>query len=140
MILDIYSINAFYSRIIIAQQFRYVDVSREIQSRDLKDALNALSRAGLITQVFSTNATGLPLRSLMHEKRFKLLFLDLGLVSSSVQHDPNLMINNQLLSVNRGALAEQFVGQELLANQDCYNDSEIYYWSRDARGSTAENN
>lgn len=123
---------------IIAQQFRYVDVARDVQSRDLKDALDNLSKAGLINQVFSTNATGLPLRSLIHEKRFKLLFLDIGLVSSAVQYDPQLMMNNYLLGVNRGALTEQFVGQELLANQDCYLDSEIYYWSRDVRGSTAE--
>lgn len=123
---------------IIAQQFRYVDVAREVQSRDLKEALDNLSKAGLITQVFSTNATGLPLRSLIHEKRFKLLFLDIGLVSSAVQYDPKLMMDNELLAVNRGALSEQFVGQELLATQDCYMDAALYYWSRDARGSTAE--
>ncbi|MFZ4077147.1 MAG: ATP-binding protein [Legionellaceae bacterium] len=123
---------------IIAQQFRYVDVARDVQSRDLKDALDNLSRAGLMTQVFSTNATGLPLRSLIHERRFKLLFLDIGLVSSAVQYEPQLMLDNQILAVNRGALTEQFVGQELLANQDCYVDAEVYYWSRDARGSTAE--
>lgn len=123
---------------IIAQQFRYVDVARDMQSRDLKEALDNLSRAGLINQVFSTNATGLPLRSLIHEKRFKLLFLDIGLVSSAVQYDPQLMMSNHLMGVNRGALTEQFVGQELLVNQDCYLDAEVYYWSRDARGSTAE--
>jgi len=123
---------------IIAQQFRYVDVARDVQSRDLKEALDNLSKAGLINQVFSTNATGLPLRSLIHEKRFKLLFLDIGLVSSAVQYDPQLMMNNYLLGVNRAALTEQFVGQELLVNQDCYLDAEVYYWSRDTRGSTAE--
>ena len=123
---------------LVAQQFRYVNVAREIQSRDLKDALEKLCLAGLIFQVLSTNATGLPLKSLIHESRFKLLFLDLGLVSSAVQQDAQLMLDNQLLWVNRGALAEQFVGQELLANQDFYMETALYYWSRDARGSTAE--
>ncbi len=123
---------------IIAQQFRYVDVARDVQSRDIKEALDNLSKAGLINQVFATNATGLPLRSLIHANRFKLLFLDIGLVSSAVQYDPQLMMNNNLLAVNRGALTEQFVGQELLVNQDCYQDADVYYWSRDARGSTAE--
>ena len=123
---------------IITQQFRYVDVSRDVQSRDLKDALGNLSKAGLVNQVFSTNATGLPLRSLIHENRFKLLFLDIGLVSSAIQYEPQLMMDSQLLAVNRGALSEQFVGQEVLANQDCYLDNGLYYWSRDARGSSAE--
>ncbi len=123
---------------IIAQQFRYVDVARDIQSRDLKEGLENLSKAGLVKQVYSTNASGLPLRALIHEHRFKLLFLDIGLVSAAVQYDPTLMLDNRMLSVNRGALAEQFVGQELLVNQDCYMEADLYYWSRDTRGSSAE--
>lgn len=122
---------------IITQQFRYVDIARDIQSRDIKDALDNLSKAGLVHHVFSTKASGLPLRSLINEKRFKLLFLDVGLVSSAVQLDPNLIMDT-VINVNHGALTEQFVGQELLVNQDCYLDNEVYYWSRDARGSTAE--
>lgn len=43
-----------------------------------------LAKARLINQVFSTNASGLPLRALIHEKHFKLLFLDIGLVSSAM--------------------------------------------------------
>ena len=34
----------------------------------------------------------------------------------------------------RGKLAEQFVAQEILAKTDL----ELYYWARDARGSSAE--
>ena len=34
----------------------------------------------------------------------------------------------------RGKLAEQFVAQELLA----WHDSDLFYWSREARSSTAE--
>lgn len=48
------------------------------------------------------------------------------------------MLDNQVLAVNRGALSEQFAGQELLSIQDVYIEPELYYWSRDARGSTAE--
>ncbi|NIA28300.1 MAG: DUF4143 domain-containing protein [Actinobacteria bacterium] len=39
-----------------------------------------------------------------------------------------------LLSIYQGAMAEQFVGQELVAaGQD-----EIYYWSREAKSSSAK--
>jgi hypothetical protein len=41
---------------------------------------------------------------------------------------------DDLLSIYRGAMAEQLVGQEMMASQD----SELYYWARDSRGSTAE--
>ena len=84
------------------------------------------------------NATGLPLKAAIHEKRFKLLFLDLGLISASLQQDVQLMTDPQHVWTNRGALAEQFVGQECLAYQDAYLEPELYYWSRDERGSTAE--
>jgi hypothetical protein len=39
-----------------------------------------------------------------------------------------------LLDMHRGAMAEQFVGQEMRVTQG----SSLYYWARDARGSSAE--
>lgn len=41
---------------------------------------------------------------------------------------------NDLLNIYRGAMAEQFVGQEMMVSQD----SNLYYWARDVRGSSAE--
>jgi len=40
----------------------------------------------------------------------------------------------ELVSLHRGALAEQFVGQELVVTQG----RELYFWARDRRGSSAE--
>ena len=39
-----------------------------------------------------------------------------------------------MLAIYRGRLAEQFVAQELIAG----HSSEIFYWAREARGSSAE--
>jgi len=44
------------------------------------------------------------------------------------------IFNKDLLSIYNGALAEQFVGQELLA---CGSEN-LYYWARDAKSSSAE--
>jgi len=44
------------------------------------------------------------------------------------------MKQENLLAMYRGVLAEQFVAQELLAK----DGSELYYWAREARGSSAE--
>lgn len=41
---------------------------------------------------------------------------------------------SDLLDIHEGALAEQFVGQELVAA----GQEELYYWARDAKGSQAE--
>ena len=38
------------------------------------------------------------------------------------------------MAIHRGAMAEQFVGQELAASQGC----DLYYWAREARSSSAE--
>lgn len=44
----------------------------------------------------------------------------------------------ELLTVNEGALAEQFVGQELLASAHPFLDDRLYYWHREARNANAE--
>ncbi|MEE9118747.1 MAG: DUF4143 domain-containing protein, partial [Calditrichia bacterium] len=41
---------------------------------------------------------------------------------------------SDLLTIYHGALAEQFVGQEILAA----GHDDLFYWSRDAKSSTAE--
>jgi predicted AAA+ superfamily ATPase len=41
-------------------------------------------------------------------------------------------------NIFKGAVAEQFVGQQLLAYQSPYTKPSLYYWTRDARNSMAE--
>jgi predicted AAA+ superfamily ATPase len=123
---------------LIAQNFRYSKVDPEMRSRDLKIALEKLRDAGLLYQIFATSATGLPLQSLVDEKRFKILFLDVGLVKRATKLDAEILLQEDLLLINRGALAEQFVGQELLAYGSFYEPAQLYFWTREQRGSTAE--
>jgi len=44
------------------------------------------------------------------------------------------ILNDDLLNIYEGALAEQFVGQEIVST----NVSSLYYWSRNSRNSSAE--
>jgi len=41
---------------------------------------------------------------------------------------------NDLLAIYRGAMAEQFVGQEMMVSQQ----GDLYYWDRQAKSSSAE--
>ncbi len=120
------------------QHFRYSKVDPDMQSRELKSALEALQYAGIIYKVHQTNAAGLPLNAQLKEKKFKLLFLDIGLVKASQMLDVELLQQKDLLLINRGMLAEQFVGQELLAYMDPYLPQPLYYWEREKKGSEAE--
>lgn len=123
---------------LVSQQFKYTLVSHEHRSQDLKIALQQLGWAGLLHKVLATSASGIPLQVHAKENRFKLLFLDCGLVNCGNKLDMQTAWNMDLLQINAGAQAEQFVGQELLAYADPHASAQLYYWEREKKGSTAE--
>jgi predicted AAA+ superfamily ATPase len=123
---------------LVARQFKYVQVAEDVQSRELKVALMKLVQAGVLHTVYGTSASGLPLNALLNEKKVKLLFLDVGLMKRAGHLDAKTLLHEDLMLINQGQLMEQFVGQELLAYQDFFMSPEVYFWARDARGSSAE--
>lgn len=123
---------------LIVENFKYVNADPELRSRDIKEALEILQYAGLINIVYHTAASGIPLTAQINEKKFKLLFLDIGLITRAGRLETELLMNNDLLLVNRGILAEQLVGQELLAYSSRFEENALYYWRREERSSNAE--
>lgn len=123
---------------LIAKHFKYSHVDPDSQSRDIKNALSHLIDAGLINKVHATNASGLPLISGINEKKFKVLFLDVGLANSRMSLDAELLMQKDLTLVHKGALAEQFVGQEMLAYANPTLRKKLFYWERERRTSAAE--
>jgi len=123
---------------LIAEHFKYSQIDPDMQARDLKTAIETLNCAGLIYQIFASQSTGLPLNALINPKRYKLLFLDIGLIKASSNLDAELMLQKDLMLVNKGNLAEQYVGQELLALAPAHSAGELCYWEREAKGSSAE--
>lgn len=123
---------------LVAKHFKFVDIDTDVQSRDQKPALEALINSGLLYPVCHTAASGLPLNIATNDKKFKLLFLDVGLVQHASHIDIDTLLSEELILINQGALAEQFVGQELLAYGNNYEKSELYYWEREKKGSQAE--
>ena len=122
---------------LITQQFKYSKIDAHIRSRELKEALDHLQWAGLIHLIHTSSASGIPLSSQI-TTRFKSLFLDIGLVQHALKIDPQIILDKDLIQINRGAIAEQFVGQELLAYTSPYEHEELYYWEREKKGSAAE--
>ena len=78
--------------------------------------------------------TASPLKAEENEKKFKLLFLDIGLLQCALEIDPALFTATSFHQVNAGMLAEQFVGQELLACVDCYLDPHLFFWETEKGG------
>jgi uncharacterized protein len=123
---------------LVAKQLKYVDIDPDIQSRSLKAALKLLMLAGVLSPVYASAATGLPLCASINEKKFKLLFLDVGLVKYSAGLDAKMLLQRDLLLINKGAIAEQFVGQELIATQPNYDAAKLFFWQRHKKNSSAE--
>ena len=123
---------------LIAQHFRYRDVDPDVQSRSIKSALNLLEKAQLVNRINQVSSVQLPLSANMNEKKFKLLFLDIGLVLASMRVDMQHILNDKNIISTRGQLSEQIVGQELLACSPIYDELKLYFWMRDKTGSQAE--
>lgn len=118
--------------------FKYHKVDPDVPSRDIKVALDQLCHAGLIFRVHHTSASGLPLITTQNEKKFKILFLDVGLVKRASFLDTALLYQEDLMLINQGLLAEQFVGQELLAYSDRKGEGKLFFWVREQKSSSAE--
>jgi len=123
---------------LIAQWFKYKNVSPDTHPREIKTALIQLFHAGLLYPIYATSGSGIPFVTTQNEKKFKLLFVDLGLVKRACRLDTDLLLSNDIFVLNNGALAEQLVGQELLAYQDKHEKPELYFWVREAVHSNAE--
>ncbi len=122
----------------IGKQFKYAKIDPHLKSRELKIALDQLQWAGLIHPIFATAAAGIPLAAQMKRNKFKPLFLDIGLVQRALQVDAQMVWQEQLVQIHAGALAEQFVGQEILALSDFFHEERLFFWEREKSGSDAE--
>jgi uncharacterized protein len=120
------------------RRYKYSHVDPDAKSRDLKDALYLLERAGVVFRVRATSGAGLPLEAEADEKTFKTLFLDVGLMQNICGLTEDTLFAKDLLGVYAGALAEQFVGQEFIAYQDPLRAPQLFFWTRKEPGSTAE--
>ena len=122
----------------VGEHVKYVNVDPHSRSQNIKFALELLQHAGLIYPIYSTSASGLPLITLVNEKKFKILFLDVGLMARASRLSAEIWLNDDVLLINRGATAEQFVGQELLAYRSTFENPELYFWCREKKSSMAE--
>ncbi len=123
---------------LVGRKFKYTHVDETAHARELKEALDLLEKAGVVYRVKQAGGSGLPLEAGASERNFKVVFLDVGLMQNLCGLSAELLAASDILAVHAGAVAEQFVGQELLANADPYARPGLYYWAREARSSNAE--
>jgi predicted AAA+ superfamily ATPase len=119
----------------VGSRIKYSHLSRNHTNAKVHRAFDLLARAEVIRKVRSANPPHLPLGASASEKRFKALTLDLGICHQMCGVRPESIGDDQdLLDLYRGSLAEQFVGQELVATQG----RDLYFWARESKSSSAE--
>ncbi|MBL1215132.1 MAG: ATP-binding protein [Ignavibacteriae bacterium] len=120
----------------IGKKFKYTNAIPEMRVENTKRALELLKLSRIVNIVYSTDANGIPLESEINQKVFKPIFLDIGLANHLLKL--RLQKIEDLITVNEGNLAEQFIGQQLLSLEPFYLEKQIYYWAREKRNSSAE--
>lgn len=123
---------------LIGRKFVYSKVDSDMKSRDLKEAVELLEKAGIVHAVKRTSGAGLPLEAGVKSEFYKLLFLDIGLIHAISKLYTETAAQKDFTAIYNGSIAEQFVGQELLAYSHANTRQGLYYWAREAKSSNAE--
>ena len=123
---------------VIGTKLKYTNISRDFQSLEIKKALSLLFKANILYKINTTSGSGLPMLAHTRENKFKLLMLDVGLLQNLMGISKETYLSDNLLGVYKGMIAEQFVGQQLLALQKSFHEPSLFYWQREAKGSEAE--
>lgn len=123
----------------LGQKYVYSKVNPSLSSQTIKQILTLFNKARICHRVSGCSANGVPLSSEVQEKYFKEVFLDTGLCSAALGLSYlQIQSIDELNVINRGAIAEQVVGQLLRTINPFYVEPALYYWQRDAEGAGAE--
>ena len=111
------------------KKFVYSYVKAGAKSRDYRSALFWLAKCGLVYEVNRVTLPHYPLASYMEAEHFKLYTLDVGLLSALAGLDISAFLDRDPAVFDHffGALAEQYVLQELKALEDI----PVFYWARE---------
>ena len=116
------------------KKFIYTALKPGARAREYESALQWLNDAGMVSQVYRVGTPRLPLKSYRDFSAFRLYMHDVGLLGAMSDLPPSSVLEGNAVFTNfKGALAEQYVLQELLVNgfQPCY-------WTNDAGNAEVE--
>ena len=113
------------------KKFIYGLVREGARAKDYETAIMWLSDCGLVHKISRVNEIGVPLKAYEDLKAFKLFAVDVGLLGCMAGLRPGTLLDgNDLFVEFKGALTEQYVCQQLRANENL----DVFYYTND-RGS-----
>ena len=116
-------------------RFVYGEIAPGARGRQYEAAIMWLQQAGLVHSVQRLTAPRLPLAAYEDKAAFKLYAVDTGLLVALADLDVSAVIEgNRLFTEFKGALAEQYVAQELVAA----TQRVLYYWTSGSGGAEVD--
>jgi hypothetical protein len=113
----------------VGKQVNYTLIGHGDEIKRTKRSIDLLCQAMLAHKVCRATPPETPLGANAGEKHFKLLFLDIGLGQHLAGVNPAEIMNSaNLNNPFDGCLAEQFVGQELLAESLVRSEGRNLYY------------
>lgn len=115
------------------KKFIYGIIKRGARAKDYELAFSWLTDCGLVQKINQINKPAIPLKAYEDFNYFKLFLLDVGLLLAMGNVDvKTLLEGNQIFQEFKGAVTEQYVMQQLIADKELT----LNYWS--IENSTAE--
>ncbi|MCP4668711.1 MAG: ATP-binding protein [Deltaproteobacteria bacterium] len=128
-----------YVPISVGNRIKYVRIDPHEQARDLRRALDLLTKAQVVMKAYHTDASGIPVRASIDQRKFKAFFMDCGLMNSMCGVrwiSPDDLRTKDF--VNKGRVAEQFIAQHIAFSGASNKSPSLTYWLREGKSSNAE--
>ncbi|VAX35707.1 Predicted ATPase (AAA+ superfamily) [hydrothermal vent metagenome] len=120
-------------------KFKYSNVDGAYNHRALKEALDLLVQAGLAYKVYHSSGAGVPLGSGIKHNRFKIFLFDLGVHFRLLGlNNADILLANDIDMINKGSIAEVFVGQEFIKSMENRTRAQLFYWHNEQKGTSSE--
>ena len=121
------------------RRFLFSAVREGGRARDYEEALLWLEQAGLVHRAFAVQAPRLPLAAYCNRRLFKLFALDVGLLGAAAGLAADVVLHgNNVFQEFKGALAEQYVAQQLIAREAGGHEQRLFYWRNEKTGTEVD--
>ncbi len=136
--IDRFLLETIFNRLpsLTGKHLKYSHLAENCRSENIKKVFDVLKKS-LVAYSVSASTGHIPLRYSSNDKIFKIVFLDIGLMQYLCDiPSADILDSENLTHTYHGALAEQFVGQQLISGSTEY--PQIYFWNRLKKSSQAE--
>lgn len=108
------------------KKFLYGLLKTGARAKEFETAIQWLINCGLVNKVNRITKPAFPLKAYEDYNSFKLFMIDSGLLGAMTKLDARIILEgDSLFTEFRGALAEQYINQELRT----INTTDVYYWA-----------